>query len=137
MDSREFELDHPCGVTLSRRLMSADLEGIAGVDVTDMGTGYRWCELPTCCLDGLRVAMSLCFHDGAIDMLELALQDPRVYGAGWDEWSEAKEKRRARDTGKWLKAKGYSTGSFDWGEIWVGYDPKGGFGAAWVGFNRE
>lgn len=130
-------LDHPCGVAISRRLLARDLDGIGGVNVRNMSMGYCWYDLPTTDIDGKRVSISLCFNEGSIHLLQLALADPKIYGAGWNDWSEAKERRRANDTKNWLKAMGYSTGRFAWGEIWAGFDPKGGSGCAAIRYDTE
>ncbi len=65
-------------------------------------------------------------------MITFALYNPERYGHGWNDWSEAKERACATDTEKWLSNLGYKLGIFPWGEIWAGYDAKGGSGSAGV-----
>ena len=76
--------------------------------------------------------MSLCFHNSALDSLSLALTDAALYGASWSDWSEERERLRARHTEDWLLALGYPAGTFSWGEVWAGYDPKGASGGGGV-----
>ena len=132
MNTREFVLKHPCGLTISRRLAESDVAAVHGTTKQDMGTGFIWYSLPLATINGSKVAMSLCFHKSVLDSLHLALSDPALYGASWSDWSEDRERLRARHTEDWLRALGYMTGTFAWGDVWAGYDLKGASGGGCV-----
>ncbi len=103
-----------------------------GTNKQDMGTGYVWYSLPVAAIDGKDLSVSLCFHDGVLDSLRISVVDPDQYGSGWDDWSEEKERLCAKHTEDWLRAAGYPTGRFAWGEVWAGYDSKGGSGGGGI-----
>jgi hypothetical protein len=108
-------------------LTESDIPKISGITKRDMGTGFVWYSLPLADLSDSRIAMSLCFHKGILDQLNIAV----VTGGeklSWDDWSEEKERTRARHTENWLSKIGYRPGKYPWGEIWAEYDPKGGVG---------
>ena len=137
MNTPEFVLEHPCGVTISRRLSESEVAGLDGTTKQDMGTGFVWYSLPLSTIHGSTVAVSLCFHGSVLDSLLLRLVDPALYGASWSDWSEEKERLHAKHIEDWLRAMGYRTGTFAWGEVWAGYDPSRGSGSGGVRDNVE
>ncbi len=132
MESREFSLDHPCGVRICRILREAEVADLDGTNKQDMGTLYVWYSLPVAAIDEQRLAVSLCFHNGVLDSLRIAMVHPDLYGSGWDDWSEEKERLCAEHTEDWLREAGYPTGTYPWGEVWAGYDSKGGSGGGCI-----
>jgi hypothetical protein len=131
MKTSDFMLVHPCGFTISRHLTESDIANIDGITKQDMGTGYIWYSVPSADLSGSMVAVSLCFHKGILDRLQVAVETGGE-AVSWDDWSEEKERLRAEHTDNWLSRIGYPPGKYDWGEVWAGYDPKGGFGGGSV-----
>src|SRR5690606_17793481 len=97
-----------------------------------MKNSYVWYTLPTVDINGELVVFSLCFFSSRIQSLSISIANTQKYGSCWNDFSEAKEKLRAKDTEKWLSSIGYQTGKYSWGEVWAGYDSKGGFGHAVV-----
>ncbi len=136
MQSREFTFDHPSGIRISRNLRESDVTGLDGVTRRDMGTGYVWYAIPCSESDSTKILISLRFHSGILDSLSLAVSDADL-GSSWSDWSEDKERTRAKRTEDWLADNGYATGSYPWGEIWVGYDPKGASGGGGIKYNSE
>jgi hypothetical protein len=132
MEPAEFTLDHPCGVRINRQLRASVLEHIVGVHVTDMRTGYYWYVLPVAEIHGKRVATSLSFFGDVLQSAHFGVIDEHLYGSGWDGWTAKGERLRAKHTRAWLKAAGYPTGSFSWGEVWASYDAKSGQGGAGI-----
>lgn len=130
--NNEFVLEHPRGIIISRDLSESEVHRLEGTKKNDMSTGYVWYSLPLSAINGSSVAISLCFHQGVIDSLNMALVDPTLYGGSWSDWTEDKERLRAQHTEDWLRTIGYTPGTFAWGEIWAGYDVKGGNGHAGV-----
>ena len=129
---QEFSIELPSGITISSVVTETEVSAQPDVNKRDMGNGYVWYTFPESEIESEIVIFSLCFFEGAIQSLSISLSNPELYGGGWDEFSETKEKARAKDTEKWLSSIGYKTGKYSWGEIWVGYDSKGGFGNAVV-----
>lgn len=130
--NKEFVLEHPCGIIISRLLSEAEVQGLDGVKKNDMQTGYVWYSLPLAAINRSTVAISLCFHHGVLDSLNMARVDPALHGESWSDWTEEKERLRARHTEDWLHKIGYTPGTYAWGEVWAGYDAKGGNGHAGV-----
>ena len=136
MHSREFTFNHTAGIRISRNLRECDVSGLDGVTRRDMGTGYVWYSIPCSESDPTNILFSLCFHSGILDSISLAVCDAAL-GSSWNDWSEDKERMRAKLTEDWLAANGYTTGSYPWGEIWAGYDPKGASGGGGIKYNSE
>jgi hypothetical protein len=134
MTTKEFQLLHPSGLHISRDLSEISfLDSAVGQDAprTDMHTGWVWYRLPPFPDSDITVGISLGFNAGKLADVSLTDTDLK-YGSGWSEWSEDKERLRARNIGEWLVRKGFAVGSHSWGEVWAGFDAKGGFGGAKV-----
>ena len=136
MTQKEFKIFHPSGIDISCDLKESAMSAIDNAERKDMGTGYIWYLLPTSEVFGKEVSFNLCFFNGALFTAHFSLHDPKLYGKNWDDWSEEKERLRAKDTAAWLVSQGYKLGSYSWGEIWAGYDPKGATGGGGVNFNH-
>jgi len=128
-------IDHPSGLTISPNLNENSAARIEGIVKKDMGTGYVWYYMPPADFSGAQVSFSLCFNSGSLESLSVCLIDSEQYGSGWDDWSEDKEQLRAKHTGEWLSSIGLSEGHHQWGDVWVGYDSKGGCGNGVIRFN--
>jgi hypothetical protein len=131
---QEFKLFHPIGIEISSELKEADVSVLPEVSKRDMKNGYVWYRFLPVTISGEVIAISLCFFNGTLKELSLGLANPDLYGGGWNDWSEEKEKARARDTEKWLNSLGFNAGKYYWGEIWANYDAKGASGSAGVRF---
>lgn len=118
-----FSLWHPCGLQIERGLREAALSALTGIERKDMQTGYVWYRLPRAEIAGHTLSMSLCFHHGYLDSISVAVADPS-YGTGWADWSEDKQKACAAATQRWLATIGYEVGTYPWGVVWAGVDPK-------------
>ena len=128
MDAPEFILDHPAGVRVSRSLTESDLlRSLPSVASTkrDMKTGWVWYRLPSFMDDDREIASSLGFNQGALKMIDFAVIDPKI-GKDWNDWSAEMERLRAQSIEQWLKSKGFTPGSYPWGAVWAGCDPKTG-----------
>ena len=136
MHPPDFIFDHPSGLRISRALRETEVATLEGVSKRDMGTNYVWYSLPNRNSESENILISLCFHSGTLDSISIALNDPDL-GSSWSDWSEQKEWMRADRTEAWLAAQGYPTGTYPWGEIWAGYDPKGGSGSAGIRYKSE
>ena len=135
MMSKEFIVEHPCGILISRELKESEMSSVNDAEKQDMKTGYVWYSLPATQVLGKNVAFSLCFFNGILTSISLALSNPNLYGSGWDNWSEKKERLRSKHTGEWLETNGYRLGSHPWGKVWATYDAKGASGGGGVQYN--
>ena len=97
-----------------------------------MGTGYLWCDLPRAEISGQMIAMTLCFFKQTLDSLSVSVV--RDNGALWADWSQETEQARADATRQWLAAVGYAVGTYPWGNVYAGTDPKTGDGGAGIRF---
>jgi hypothetical protein len=135
----EFQLAHPAGLRVTQHLTEAQLIAVmpaVEASTSDMGTGWVWYRLPAFPDADVSVVVSLAFNRGVLEEISLADASPR-YGANWNDWSEERERARAASIGAWLSARGFPAGSYSWGQVWWGYDAKGGGGSAAVRFTRN
>lgn len=128
MNPIEFRLEHTAGVTICRSSHFKQLEVVEGSNVREMGMGYTWVDLPLAEISGLNLSISVCFRDEAVESLSFSVIYADRFGSGWNDWSEEKEQLRAKEIEKWLQKEGYPSGSYDWREVWTGFDSKGGCG---------
>ena len=130
---QEFKLSHPVGVEISAILKETDVSALLGINKRDMNNGYVWYYLKSVIISGEAISFNLCFFQGALKEISLVLSNPELYGSGdWNDWSEEKERARAKDTERWLNSMGFNVGSYQWGVIWAGYDLKGARGSAGI-----
>ena len=131
----QFSLKLPSGFQIEKNLSEKEVEACAS-DRQDMNTGYIWYTLPEEEIDETKVIFSLCFNRGSLESISLTLSDEK-YGQDWSDWSEEKEKERAKDIGLLLSGLGYSPNSYEWGEVWASFDPRGGFGIGGSGVFKQ
>ena len=105
-------------------------------NIRDMNTGYVWYDIPEQELDGETFVVSLCLHEAILESYTVTLTDDK-YGISWDDWTEDKEKQRAKDTGRFLKKIGCSPGKYTWGEVWASFDSKSGQGNGGVRYKKD
>ena len=127
---REFKFYLPNGIALGSDLSESKISEMHEVNERNLGNGYVWYTLPSIEINAESIIFSLCFFQSKIQSLNISISNPNKYGSGWNDFSEAKEKLRAKDIEKWLSNLGFQVGKFSWGEIWAGYDSKGGYGHA-------
>ncbi|MCC2607026.1 hypothetical protein [Planctobacterium marinum] len=134
---QKFRLDLENGLILSSDLSESKVAVIPDVNKQDMENGYIWYALPLIEINGEKIVLNLCFFQSKLQSVNISISNPELYGTSWSDFSEDKEKLRAKNTEKWLSDIGYSTGKYSWGEIWAGYDSKGGSGHAVVHYALE
>lgn len=132
--NKTFSISHPVGIELTSELKESELWSVSGVKERDMYNGWVWYDLPTAEIQEKSVIFSISFFKKDIRKINIGLIDPDLYGSGWDEWSEEKELLRIEHIREWLTAIGYKSGKYSWGEVWVGYDSKGGSGYGSIRF---
>jgi hypothetical protein len=134
MNISPFELHHPSGLNVSHVLTEQETLSVIPEMIEskqDMGTGWVWYRMPAFTDGDVVVGISLGFNHGILEQMSIADINTQ-YGANWSEWSEEKEIHRAKSIAAWLYKHGFPTGQYPWGDIWCGYDAKGGFGSATV-----
>lgn len=129
---QKFRLDLKNGLTLLSELSELEVSVYQDVHKRDMGNGYVWYSLLPVEMNGEKIVFNLCFFGAKLQNVNISLTNPELYGSSWNDFSEDKEKIRAKDTEKWLANIGYKTGKYAWGEVWAGFDSKGGIGHAIV-----
>jgi hypothetical protein len=100
-----------------------------------MLTGHVWYELPRGEIGGRTIAIRLCFHEGALTELSLAVVNAELHDSSWSDWSQEREERLARDTRNWFREFGFPVGKYSWGAVYAEYDPKGSSGGGGVRFS--
>ena len=134
MNVAPFEIRHPAGLPITPFLREQELLAAlpsCAQEKRSMGNGWVWYSLPRFEADGKVIVISLAFRESLFKELHVSDASAR-FGTGWDEWSEEKERQRAESSAEWLRSLGFQAGRYSWGEVWGGYDPKGGFGLAGV-----
>jgi len=132
--SSQFSLSLPSGIRIEKNLTEKEAEAIAS-DRSDMNTGYVLYTMPEEEINETKVIFSLCYNQGGLESVRVNLIDEK-YGHGWDDWSEEKEKLRAHDTMQFLSDLGYPPDTYEWGEVWASFDPKGGFGTGGIRYKN-
>lgn len=132
---QKFELDLKNGMVISSALREDEVSALPAVHPRDIGDGYIWYWLPVIEFNEVNVVFGFSFLEGSLKDINVSLSDPELYGGSWDDFSEKKEKLRAKHTEEWLAQLGYKVGTFPWGSIWAGYDGKGGVGHAVIRYN--
>ena len=136
--SVEFELVYAGGLRIHRGLTERELrafEGSLDLKRRDAGTGWTWYGLPDVREDRFSLSVQVTVFEGQVRSVHLGLiragEEPDAF---WDDWSEARERRRAEDVARWLRGRGCPPGAYPWGEVWAGFDPRSGFGSGGVNF---
>ena len=127
---QEFKLEIPSRVTLSSVLREEDVSTLPDIVRDDLNNGYVWYTFPAVEINKEKIIFSLCFFKKKIQSIDLSISNPELYGGSWNDFSEEKEKARAKAIEQWLSNIGYKTGKYSWGEVWAGYNSKSGSGLA-------
>jgi len=134
--THEFELQHPTGLSISRRLTEGErISNLPQVLASrqDKHAGWVWYGLPAYEDRDVVVRIALGFNRGVLEKVTLSDGNSK-YGADWKDWSKEKERSRAASLGRWLSRRGFPAGTYAWGRVWVGYDEKAGTGGARIRF---
>ncbi|MFT3880067.1 MAG: hypothetical protein QM703_10465 [Gemmatales bacterium] len=75
---------------------------------------------------GLDLLVVLWFHHQRLTMVSLMDANPR-FGVSWDDYSLDKELARKASHDAWLLRSLPPEREYPWGNVWSGYDDKGGF----------
>lgn len=131
----EFKFNHPSGIMIEGSLTEFQLKSTLNLAATDMGTGWFWYNLPLATASsGEHFSMRLAFLSGKLREIHITYINNEANEKNWDKWSEKEERLRAKKSDNWLSEHGFPSGKYPWGEVWSGYDSKGGSGCTIVRF---
>ena len=99
-----------------------------------MKNGYCWYQLPRAFMADSWVASSLCFKGPELTRVSLAVVDSAQVKGSWADWSESAELKCVEDTRAWFSRIGFPVGEYDWGSVYVAYDPRSSSGGGGVTF---
>lgn len=125
-----LNITHHSGLIISKDTMMSELEDLPFVNSSSTLENYTWFHIQNFEYESVTLSVSLLYHNSKLNTIQLALVDEVLYGESWYDYSERKERKRARDMEKWLSSKGISNGSYDWGDVWIGFEGKTPFGGA-------
>src|SRR5690554_1669471 len=95
---QEFKLELKNGITICSALPESEVAIVPGVNKRDIKNGYVWYAFPPIEINGEQVVFNLCFFQSKIQSLNISISNQEKYGDSWNDFSEAKEKLRAKDT---------------------------------------
>ena len=125
---------HNSGLIISKDTKLSDLEGVDFVDADSPNDDYRHFSIHDFNYEGITLSIGLLYQKGVLERIQLTFIDSELYGSGWSDYSEKRERRRAKDVERWLSTKGIKNGSYDWGEVWIGFEGKTPFGGAVISY---
>jgi hypothetical protein len=85
---------------------------------------------------GIRFVVVLYFHHERLLKVELCNADP-AFGTSWEDHSREKEDARDASHQAWLATFVGERRVFDWGDIWAGYDDRGGFSGISIRYGKQ
>ena len=92
---------------------------------------YRLSNTPS------NLSIAVYFNGETINSVHISLVDSE-FGAGWNDWSQEKEMKRKQANDQWLESHGLMPGKkYQWGTVWSGYDPKGGFSSVVISYGKR
>ena len=128
----KYVLELSNGIIVSPTLSQVSVSSKNDVIKNDMKNGYVWYSLASVYLKDTEISISFCFLNNNLMSFRIGLINKEKYGgSSWSDFSEVKEKQRAKDTEKWLNESGIKK-ECTWGRFSFGYDAKSASGAAVV-----
>lgn len=95
--------------------------------VVEHQNGWQWLTIKNLTVDEHYFIISLGYYANALRQIELIVdKEPFDLTAGWDSWSEQRERDTLTSLRIWLRNELGREGRFEWGEAWAAFDPKGG-----------
>jgi hypothetical protein len=134
---KHFAINHPLGFVIDANF--DETKAIqAGTLTREIGNGHRWYGLPTIKQGVTEIDVSLCYYATKLIHIHFTAQGDE-FGTSWDDFSEEKERKRARKTEQWLTSINLKPGTYGWGTVWCGYDLKASFSyaALWLFENQR
>ena len=102
----------------------------ANQTIADRQTGWQWLTVKNLWVDEQYYILSFGFQADALKQIQLIVsQNSFDLTANWDDWSEANERSVLTELRIWVVKQLGREGAFNWGDIWVAYDPKSGSSA--------
>jgi hypothetical protein len=87
-------------------------------------------------ISGLVFSVAVYFYDELLESVNISSVDNE--SASWSDWSEQKELEKKEVHDRWLKKLLRKASShYKWGEVWSGYDSKGGFSSIEIRYSWQ
>ncbi len=103
----------------------------------DMGNGWKWYNVRNVKVANLYFIISFGFLDERLKELSLGFSKLKYdLSKGWESCSEKEERQNDVIFNKWLNTELGSERTISWGEVWVGYDEKGGSSSIGLRYNN-
>ena len=134
-DTPGFSVAHPSGLRIHQGIREPDVRAVPGVTTRDHRNGYVWYYLPNAEIAGRVIWMGLCFFKHELEFIHLGVAD-KPEQSGFAHWSQEREQARADAVAQWLMDVGYPVGTYSWGVVHAGVDPRNGDGGGAVRFIR-
>ena len=131
-----FQICHPSGITIGQKTSPELLASIDGVKHSEISSEHSNYAIPPFEVLGRKVGCIVYVKTGAIEMLSMGIDDAELYGEGWKDVTEEKERRRAKDTADLLAELGVPVGNYSWGTVSAGFDVKGFSGGGHVRYSK-
>jgi hypothetical protein len=88
-------------------------------------------------ISGLGFTVTVYFYDELLESISMSSVNDEL-GTSWSDWSEQKELKRKELHDRWLKnILGNRSPHHKWGEVWSGYDAKGGFSSIEIRYSWQ
>lgn len=83
------------------------------------------------------MSVAIYFNGETLESIHFSLVSSE-FDSGSNDWSQEKEMTRKIANDKWLESNGLIPGNkYQWGEVWSGYDPKGGFSSVVIRYVKD
>lgn len=103
----------------------------------EIGNGWIWHDVRNVQIQDQYFSIAFAFYNNKLNIITLIINNTRFNSNnGADPWSEKEEMQRAIIFNNWLNAEIGSERTFSWGEVWAGYDPKGGFSSITIRYKK-
>lgn len=107
-------------------------------EVDIMGNEDIWLRNKNILVAGLYFNISFLFNNLRLKELSFIVSDKKfALEPKWEYWSEEKEIESLKLYQDWLTMEVGSQRVFDWGEVWIDYDRKGGSSSIGLRYNER
>jgi hypothetical protein len=132
-----FQIQYPDGILIDASINESSVQTFGSHSHTT-DNNYSWYSLPPLKDVEFNIGISACFFHRKLVHISLAAISSE-FGTSWDDFTEEKEKARAKKTRAWLKKVSLDTGTYSWGTVDCGYDAKAASGSAsiWLFCNQN
>lgn len=126
-------------ISLNSTLDSVSTMGLGEEQVTnDMNNGWIWLRVKNVEIGKYFYNISFAFNNQILSELSLIFDTKKLENnLDWSNWSEKEEKIKLKRYKDWVDKLVGRQRKFDWGEIWVEYDERGGSSSIGLRYEKE